>query len=155
MLNCQLFGTKKLSTHHLVPWNKPPKVPISKWVENFHASSAFHQESIATKSSWFHFSYGWELNSQIWMANDSTIAKSTFGLQSFLSPKLLQLHMHIICFSKNSIVQTICQSNSVCKDMHFQRNSKWNFHNENKNDFLFGSRGQIVLCMLIGGMLIY
>jgi len=28
MLNRQMFGMKKLTTHHLAPWNKPPKVPI-------------------------------------------------------------------------------------------------------------------------------
>jgi hypothetical protein len=30
MLNCQMFGAKKLATNHLAPWNEPPKRPISK-----------------------------------------------------------------------------------------------------------------------------
>jgi hypothetical protein len=51
MLNYQLFGMKKLTTHHLAPWNKPPKVHVSKGTENSHANSAPHQELIATKSS--------------------------------------------------------------------------------------------------------
>jgi hypothetical protein len=54
MLNYQMFGTKKLATHHPTPWNEPSKPHVSNWAKNSHTWIALHQELIATKSSWFH-----------------------------------------------------------------------------------------------------
>jgi hypothetical protein len=70
------------------------------------------------------------------MANSSTNAKSTSGLQKFLSPKLLQLHMHIAFLSKKSMVQTICQYESTYKRYEFPKKFKIKIQNEDENELI-------------------
>ncbi len=63
-------------------------------------------------------------------------------LQNFLSPKLLQLHMCEDLLSNNSMVQTVCKSNSICKKYEFiEKNQN---QNELKINFLFGLKSQSV-----------
>jgi hypothetical protein len=88
MLNCQMFGLKKLATQHLTSWNKPPKVHVSKWVENSHVKNAPHYELTTTKSSWFCLHMGenwipkieWQIIPQL---PNKPLASKTFSLQNF------------------------------------------------------------------------
>jgi hypothetical protein len=79
------------------------------------------------------------------MANSSTNGKSTSSLQKFLSPKLLQLHMHIALLSKNSMVQTFWQFESTHERYEFPKKIKIKIRNESENElkmnFLYGLKG--------------
>jgi hypothetical protein len=50
-----------------------------------------------------------------------------------LSPKLIQLHMHVAFLSKSSMVHTICQSESTCEIYEFPRKFKIKIQKEKEN----------------------
>jgi hypothetical protein len=67
------------------------------------------------------------------MENNSTNAKSIASLQIVLSPKLLQLHMHVALLSKNLMMQKSHRSNFVCEKYESLKKIKNENENENGN----------------------
>jgi hypothetical protein len=125
MLNRQMFGTKKLATHHPTSWNKPPKVHVSNWTENSHTRSASHHKLTTIKSFWLCLRMGenwipkveWQIISQL--PNQPLTSKTfcpqkfcTFMHKYFSSPKTQQCKWFV-----NPI--------PYAKDMNFRKNSKW------------------------------
>ncbi len=153
MLNRQMFGMKKLTTYHLTPYNKPPKVHVSNWVQNSHTNSALHQELITTKSSWFRLHMGenripkveWQMIPQL---PNQPMAFKFFSLQIFCSFTCIWLSSPKMQRCKQFVNPT-----PYAKDMNFQRNSKWKFQNENKNE---NSKMKIkmIFCPFLGGQIV-
>jgi hypothetical protein len=90
MLNHQMFGTKKFTTHHPMFSNKPPKVLISNWAENFQDGNVFHQALTPIESFWFYLHMGenwipkveWQIIPQL---PNQPLASKTFCFQNFCS----------------------------------------------------------------------
>jgi hypothetical protein len=51
----------------------------------------------------------------------------------FLSPKLLQLHLHVVLLSTNLMMQKAHRSNFVCEKYDFLKKIKMKIQNENGN----------------------
>ncbi len=128
MLNCQMFSTKKLATHHLASLNKLPKGHVSNLAKNSPAKSVPHYELTGIKKSWFHLRMGencipkveWQIISKL--PNQASASKTSATSHAYCSS-----------FQKFNDANDLSIQLHMQKIMNFRRNSKWKFQNKNKN----------------------
>jgi hypothetical protein len=81
-----MIGTKMLAKNHLMPWNKPPKLFVSKWHENSHTGSAPHQKLISVNNMSI-----WPSMLKLWITQELMEINSRNRKNSLWTSKILIL----------------------------------------------------------------